>query len=82
MMIGEDMQLRDLTDEEMIAVAGDRRLIVAQRALYSLQRDRAYVEDFVRASAKRHDQWLSHEKINELVNAALAMIPPPPRKAR
>jgi hypothetical protein len=59
-----------------------KRLLVAQRALASIQRHRAYVEDFVRESAKKHDVWLTHENINELVDKALAMIPKPPRMAR
>lgn len=79
----EDLTLRDLTDAERVMVAGDKRLIAIQRARASMERDRAYCEDFVRTCLKHMKQPMPPDwQINLVVDKTLAAIPGPPRKPR
>jgi RNase P subunit RPR2 len=75
MRFADDLSLRDLTDEEIVMVAGDKRIIAIQAARAEVERERAYVEDRVRAAAKKKNQWLTHENVNDLVDQALKLIP-------
>src|SRR5215469_11218449 len=74
-----DLRLRDLTDEERIDIAGDKRLVAIQWARAVVVRDRAYCEDFVREMIKRKrgkSYQPTHEMINGLVDKLLASVPP------
>jgi len=80
-----DLTLRNPTDAETREIAGDRRILAVQRARDQLMqelRDRAYVEDFVRETIKKHGPLSTHERINEIVDVTLARIPQRPRKRR
>jgi hypothetical protein len=83
MAFADDLMLRDLTDEEIVMVAGDKRIIAVQQARAHVLRDRAYCEDFVRENIKRMNQKLpSQETINSVVDKVLASVPKPPRPPR
>jgi hypothetical protein len=81
MIFNEDLTLRDLTDDEMIKVAGDKRLIAIQQARARVLRNRAYCEYFVREQIERMGQKPpSLETINSVVDKVLAAAPKPPDK--
>jgi hypothetical protein len=81
MIFNEDLTLRDLTDDEMIKVAGDKRLIAIQQARATAVRNRAYCEYFVREQIERMNQKPpSLETINSVVDKVLAAAPKPPDK--
>jgi len=72
MTFAEDLTLRDLTDEEALAVAGDKRMLAIQRARAIVLRERAYVEDAIRSGARQVGVYLTHENFNELVDNAMS----------
>jgi len=79
----DSLTLRDLTNDEMVMVAGDKRIIAIQWARDSLLRDRAFCEDFVRTCIKHMKQSTPPDwQINMVVDRTLAAVPKPPRKAR
>jgi hypothetical protein len=71
MAIADDLTLRDLTDKEIVMVAGDKRIIAIQWARASIEYKRAYIEDHVRTLAKKYGHMLTHEKFNEIVDETL-----------
>ena len=76
MAFTDDLTLRDLTEEEIVKVAGDKRILVLQWAREQVMRDRARVEDMVRAKARKEGTFFTHEKFNELVDVILMTRPP------
>jgi len=75
MTFADDLTLRDLTDEEVIRAAGDKRLIAIQDARANVVYNRAYCEDLVREKIKRVSEKSSvpsHEIINMFVDETLA----------
>jgi hypothetical protein len=76
MIFADDLTVRNLTANEMIEVAGDKRLIAIQQARAIAQLDRAYCEDFVREQIKHMNRKLpSQEMINHVVDNVLAAVP-------
>jgi hypothetical protein len=83
MAFTKDLTLRNLTAEEVIMVAGDRRIIAIQHARAMIERDRAYCENFVRTTIKAMDQPMPPDwQINLVVDKVFKSIPRPLRKPR
>jgi hypothetical protein len=84
MIFTDTLTMRDLTKDEMIKVAGDKRMIAIQEARARVLRNRAYCEDFVRTTIKETmkqampPDW----QINLTVDKVLAAVPKPPRPPR
>jgi hypothetical protein len=71
MIFADDLTLRDPTEDEIIRLAGDKQIIAVQRVRANIERERADLEDFIRDTAKKNDVWLTHERVNKLVDASL-----------
>jgi hypothetical protein len=75
MVFADDMSLRDPSNEEMIEIAADPRILAVQHARAMLERNRAECEDFVRTLAadkpKREPgtRGLTDAEVNALVDA-------------